>query len=189
MNNDLCRLSASDLLNLYRKKDVSPLEVTRAVLKRIDELNPKLNAFCFIASGAEETAKQSETRWTRGEPMGLLDGVPVSIKDLILTKGWPTLRGSKTIDPKGPWNDDAPATARLRETGAVLLGKTTTPEFGWKAVTDSLRHGATGNPWNAALTCGGSSGGSAAAVGLGMGAWSVGTDGGGSLRIPAAFTG
>ena len=78
MNNDLCRLSASDLLNLYRKKDVSPLEVTRAVLKRIDELNPKLNAFCFIASDAEEKARQSETRWMRGEPMGLLDGVPVS---------------------------------------------------------------------------------------------------------------
>jgi aspartyl-tRNA(Asn)/glutamyl-tRNA(Gln) amidotransferase subunit A len=115
--------------------------------------------------------------------------VPTSIKDLLLTRGWPTVRGSTLIDESGPWADDAPTVARLRETGAVLLGKTTTPEFGWKGVTDSLRYGATGNPWDPSMTPGGSSGGSAAAVALGMGAWSVGTDGGGSLRIPAAFTG
>jgi aspartyl-tRNA(Asn)/glutamyl-tRNA(Gln) amidotransferase subunit A len=123
------------------------------------------------------------------QPKGLLDGVPVSIKDLILTKGWPTLRGSKTIDPSGPWNDDAPATARLREHGAVLLGKTTTPEFGWKGVTDSPLTGITRNPWNKAKTPGGSSGGAAAAVAAGMGPLAVGTDGGGSIRIPCAFTG
>jgi Asp-tRNA(Asn)/Glu-tRNA(Gln) amidotransferase A subunit family amidase len=106
-----------------------------------------------------------------------------------LHRGWPTLRGSWLIDEQGPWTEDAPVVARLRETGAVLLGKTTTPEFGWKPVTDSQRYGATGNPWAPHLTSGGSSGGSAAAVGLRMGAWSVGTDGGGSLRVPAAFTG
>ena len=153
---DLCLLGAAELVNLYRKKDVSPVEVTRAVLKRIEDLNPKLNAFCFLSQEAISNAEESEARWLRGEPKGLLDGVPVSIKDLILTKGWPTLRGSKTIDPKGPWKDDAPATARLREHGAVLLGKTTTPEFGWKAVTDSALTGITRNPWNPAKTPGGS---------------------------------
>ncbi len=113
----------------------------------------------------------------------------MTVKDLFLTRGWPTLRGSHLIDAAGPWDEDAPAVARLRESGAVVLGKTTTPEFGWKGVTDSRRHGVTGNPWGADLTSGGSSGGSAAAVGLGMGAWSIGTDGGGSVRIPASFTG
>ena len=115
--------------------------------------------------------------------------MPVSIKDLILTRGWPTLRGSKTVDPEGPWNDDAPATARLREHGAVLLGKTNTPEFGWKGITDSALAGITRNPWNAAKTPGGSSGGAAAAVAAGMGPLAVGTDGGGSIRIPCGFTG
>jgi aspartyl-tRNA(Asn)/glutamyl-tRNA(Gln) amidotransferase subunit A len=186
---DLCSLGAAELVNLYRKKDVSPLEVTRAVLQRIEQLNPKLNAFCFVSQDAVPNAKESEARWLRGEPKGLLDGVPVSIKDLILTKGWPTLRGSKTIDPKGPWNDDAPATARLREHGAVLLGKTTTPEFGWKAVTDSALTGITRNPWNPAKTPGGSSGGAVAAVAAGMGPLAAGTDGGGSIRIPCSFTG
>ena len=121
----------------------------------------------------------------KGSRSGLLDGVPVAIKDIVLTKGWPTLRGSKTVDPKGPWNDDAPAVARLREHGAVLLGKTTTPEFGWKGVTDSPLTGITRNPWNPAKTPGGSSGGAAAAVAAGMGALAIGTDGGGSIRIPA----
>ena len=186
---DLCSLGAAELANLYRKKDVSPVEVTRAVLQRIEQLNPKLNAFCFLSREAVSNAEESEARWLRGEPKGLLDGVPVSIKDLILTKGWPTLRGSKTIDPKGPWNDDAPATARLREHGAVLLGKTATPEFGWKAVTDSALSGITRNPWNPAKTPGGSSGGAVAAVGAGMGPLAVGTDGGGSIRIPCSFTG
>ncbi|HET8744636.1 MAG TPA: amidase, partial [Ramlibacter sp.] len=119
----------------------------------------------------------------------LLDGVPVSIKDLLLTKGWPTLRGSKAVDPKGPWHDDAPATARLREQGALLIGKTTTPEFGWKGVTDSALTGITRNPWNPEKTPGGSSGGAAAAVAAGMGPLAVGTDGGGSIRIPCSFTG
>ncbi len=115
--------------------------------------------------------------------------MPTSIKDILLTEGWPTLRGTHLIDESGPWPEDAPSVARLREAGVVMIGKTTTPEFAWKGVTDSARHGVTGNPWGPELTSGGSSGGSATAVGLGMGAWSVGTDGGGSVRIPAAFTG
>ena len=190
MKNDLCSLSAAELLALYRKKKLSPVEVTRATLDRIEKLNPLLNAFCLVdKKQAMESARQSEKRWFKGSPQGQLDGVPVSIKDLLVTRGWPTLRGSKTVDPRGPWNDDAPAVARLREHGAVLLGKTTTPEFGWKGVTDSPLTGITRNPWNPKMTPGGSSGGSAAAVAAGMGPLSVGTDGGGSVRIPCSFSG
>jgi aspartyl-tRNA(Asn)/glutamyl-tRNA(Gln) amidotransferase subunit A len=190
MKNDLCSLSATDLLRLYRARKASPVEATRSVLARIDKLNPKLNCYCLVdAKSALATAKESEARWKKGAPQGLLDGVPVSIKDLLLTRGWPTLRGSRTINPKGPWNDDAPAVARLREHGAVLVGKTTTPEFGWKGVTDNPLTGITRNPWNPKLTPGGSSGGSTAAVAAGMGPLTVGTDGGGSIRIPCAFTG
>jgi len=190
MKNDLCALSATELLALYRKKSVSPVEVARAALERIGKLNPVLNAFCFLDSKATlKSARESEQRWLKGSPQGLLDGVPASIKDLIVTRGWPTLRGSKTTDPGGPWNDDAPAVARLREHGAVLLGKTTTPEFGWKGVTDSPLTGITRNPWNPKMTPGGSSGGAAAAVAAGMGPLAIGTDGGGSIRIPCSFTG
>jgi aspartyl-tRNA(Asn)/glutamyl-tRNA(Gln) amidotransferase subunit A len=188
MKNDLCALSAAELLALYRKKKLSPVEVLKAVHGRIDALNPVLNAFCHVDHSLKE-AKKSEQRWWKGSPQGLLDGVPVSIKDLLLTRGWPTLRGSRTVDPKGPWNDDAPAVARLREHGALLLGKTTTPEFGWKGVTDGPLTGITRNPWNPKMTPGGSSGGGAAAVAAGMGPLTVGTDGGGSIRIPCSFSG
>jgi aspartyl-tRNA(Asn)/glutamyl-tRNA(Gln) amidotransferase subunit A len=190
MKNDLCKLSATDLVRAYAGKRLSPVEVTRAVLERIEKLNPLLNAFCLVdEKQAMENSRQSEKRWAKGSPQGLLDGVPVSIKDLLLTRGWPTLRGSKTIDPKGPWQDDAPVVARLREHGAVLLGKTTTPEFGWKGVTDGPLTGITRNPWNPKMTPGGSSGGAAAAVASGMGPLALGTDGGGSIRIPCGFTG
>ena len=186
---DLHTLTATALLEGFRKRTLSPLEVARAVTKRVEAFNPRFNAFNLVSERFIEDAKASEARWAAGQPMGLLDGVPVSVKDIILTKGWPTLRGSKTVDPKGPWNDDAPATARLREHGALLIGKTTTPEFGWKGVTDSPLTGITRNPWNADKTPGGSSGGAAAAVAAGMGPLAVGTDGGGSIRIPCSFTG
>ena len=183
-------LSAVDLLHAYRAAQLSPVEATHAALKRIEDANPELNAFCLVdPEQALAAARESEQRWHRGEPVGLLDGVPTSIKDLVLTAGWPTLRGSHLIDPDQPWDEDAPATARLREHGAVLIGKTTSPEFGWKGVTDSPLHGVTGNPWNPQRTAGGSSGGSAAAVARGMGPLSIGTDGGGSIRIPAGFSG
>ena len=190
MNTDLCALSATELLHLYRTRKVSPVEATRAVLARIEQLNPILNCYCLVdETGALASARESEARWRMGEPKGLVDGVPTSIKDLLLTRGWPTLRGSKTIDHMGPWNDDAPAVARLREHGAVLIGKTTTPEFGWKGVTDNPLTGITRNPWNPKMTPGGSSGGSSAAIAAGMGPLTVGTDGGGSIRIPCSFTG
>ncbi len=187
---DPADLDAVELLNAYRARTLSPVEATAAVLARIGRLDPRVNAFCLVDEAAALTAaRASEARWTRNEPRGALDGVPVSIKDLLLTRGWPTLRGSYSIDAAGPWDVDAPAVARVREQGGVLVGKTTTPELGWKGVTDAPRTGVTGNPWDPTRTPGGSSGGSAAAVALGMAPLSLGTDGGGSVRIPAAFCG
>jgi aspartyl-tRNA(Asn)/glutamyl-tRNA(Gln) amidotransferase subunit A len=183
-------LSATELLEAYRSGALSPVQATQEALDRIERLNPLVNAFRLVdPAGALEAAKASEERWRRGEPHGALDGVPMSIKDILLTDGWSTLRGSRTVNPAGPWTVDGPSVARVREQGAVLLGKTTTPELAWKGVTDSPLTGVTGNPWRPELTPGGSSGGSAAAVAWGMGALSLGTDGGGSVRIPAAFTG
>ncbi len=190
MSDDIAWMSAAALVKAYRAKRLSPVEVARALLDRIDALDMHFNAFCLI--DAETTlaqAKASEARWQRGEPMGLLDGVPVGIKDLIITKGWPTLRGSETVDPAQAWNEDAPSVARLIEHGAVLIGKTTTPEFGWKGTTDSGLMGTTRNPWNNEKTPGGSSGGSSAALAAGFCPLAIGTDGGGSIRIPAGFTG
>jgi aspartyl-tRNA(Asn)/glutamyl-tRNA(Gln) amidotransferase subunit A len=190
MSSELTRLSATELVAAYGRKDLSPLEVTQAVLDGIEAFDPQVNAFCVVdGERAIEAARTSEARWQRGEPLGLVDGVPATIKDIVLAAGWPTLRGSLAVARDQDWSDDAPATARLREHGAVLLGKTTTPEFGWKGVTDSPLTGITRNPWNTDLTPGGSSGGAAAACALGLGALHVGTDGGGSIRIPAGFTG
>ena len=190
----LADCTATELLQLYQSGQASPVEATRAVLARIDALNPALNAFCLVAhESALQSARDSEARWQKfrqgGKPCGELDGVPVSIKDLILTRGMATLRGSHTVDANQPWEVDAPATARLREAGAVILGKTTTPEFGCKGETNSPRTGITRNPWDVSKTPGGSSGGAAAAVASGMGPLAIGTDGAGSVRIPAAFCG
>lgn len=182
--------TAVELVQGYRAKTISPVEATQEALAAIDALNGDVNAFVLVDhQGALAAARASEARWHAGEPLGPGDGVPTSIKDALWTRGWPTLRGSWLIDEAGPWDEDAPCAARLRETGAVLLGKTTTPEYSWKGVTDSPRFGVTVNPWDPTKTAGGSSGGSAASVGLGMGVWSVGTDAGGSVRIPAGFTG
>ncbi|MDA1097950.1 MAG: amidase [Proteobacteria bacterium] len=190
MSDELIRMSAVDLIAGYRQGRFSPVDATTAVLDRIHAVNAKINAFMIIDDeGAMASAKQSEARWAKGEPKGLVDGVPTTIKDLMLTKGWPTLKGSLTIDPAGPWDEDAPCVARLREHGAVLLGKTTTPEVGWKGLTESALSGITRNPWNLAKTPGGSSGGAAAALAADMGPLAVGSDGGGSIRIPSAFTG
>ncbi len=187
---DLTQRPAHELLAMFAARSVSPVEVTQAVLDRIEAINPAINAFCLVAADeALAAAAASEIRWQRGEPVGPLDGVPTSIKDLILTKGWPTRRGSHTVAPDQPWDVDAPVTARLREAGAILIGKTTTPEFGCKGETNSDLTGITRNPWDPTKTPGGSSGGTAAAVAAGLGPLSVGTDGAGSVRIPAAFCG
>ena len=187
---DLTTCTATELLRLYRGGQASPVEATQAVLARIARLNPTLKAYCHVAEeDALAAARASEARWQRGQPCGPLDGVPASIKDLILTRGWPTLRGSRTVDANQPWDTDAPVTARLREAGAVLLGKTSTPEFGCKGETNSPRTGISRNPWDISRTPGGSSGGAAAAIAAGLGPLAVGTDGAGSVRIPAAFCG
>jgi aspartyl-tRNA(Asn)/glutamyl-tRNA(Gln) amidotransferase subunit A len=190
MSFEIAKLTAQDLGAEYRAKSLSPVEATRAALDHIERLNGVVNAFCLVdRDRALVDAKASEDRFQRGEPLGPLDGVTATIKDLLISKDWPTLRGSRSIDPNQPWPDDAPSVARLREQGVVFLGKTTTPEFGWKGVTDSALCGITRNPWDVTKTPGGSSGGAAVAAALCMGALHLGTDGGGSIRIPAAFTG
>jgi aspartyl-tRNA(Asn)/glutamyl-tRNA(Gln) amidotransferase subunit A len=190
LSDDLHWLPATALLAMYARKQTSPVEVTRAVLAQLKRLNPKLNALNLVdETGALASAAASSARWAKGTPAGKLDGVPVSIKDILLTKGWPTLRGSKLVDPNQAWTEDAPCTARLREAGAVIIGKTTSPEFGWKALGDSPLTGITRNPWGLERTSGGSSAGAAAAVAAGIGPMSMGTDGGGSIRIPASFCG
>ena len=189
-NTQPAELPATELLAAYAAGTLSPVEACEAALQRINDHDPAVNAYCLVdPDTALRDARESENRWHRGQPVGRLDGVPTSIKDIFLTRGWPTLRGSRTIDPAGPWTEDAPAVAHLRAHNAVIVGKTTTPELAWKAVTDSPRQGTTRNPWNTARTAGGSSGGAAAAVATGMGPLALGTDGGGSVRIPAAFCG
>ena len=190
MSADLAALTARELTHLFRCGEASPVEATHAVLTRIEALNGAYNAFCLVdASCALRDAQVSQARWRAGTPASNIDGVPATVKDIILTRGWPTLRGSRTIQPSQSWDEDAPAVARLREAGAVILGKTTTPEFGWKAVCDSPLTGITRNPWDRAKTSGGSSGGAAVAAALQMGCLHLGTDGGGSIRIPAGFSG
>src|SRR6476660_2662874 len=130
MTTNLAFTSALALLDLYRRRQASPVEALQACFAQIAKHGDALNVFAFLdEEGALAGARESEARWQRGAPDGALDGVPVTIKDLILTRGWPTLRGSKTIDPTGPWTTDAPVTARLREARAIIVGKTTTPEM------------------------------------------------------------
>lgn len=186
----LALLSAVELIEGYEAGRFSPVDALEAVLAQLDRLEPQLNAFCLVdRESATAQAQASAMRWKKGQPQGLLDGVPVSVKDIILTSGWPTLRGSRTINPEQAWDEDGPAVARLREHGAVLFGKTTTPEFAFKGVTDSPLTGVTRNPWNTSLTPGGSSGGSGAAVAAGISPLALATDAGGSVRIPASFSG
>jgi aspartyl-tRNA(Asn)/glutamyl-tRNA(Gln) amidotransferase subunit A len=187
---DIAFLSATELLARYRAKTLSPVTVIEETLRRIETYEGALNAFVlYDPESAVAAARASEARWQKGEPHGLLDGVPVAIKDTQLTRGWPSLVGSRTIDPNQSWHEDAPATAGLRRENAILFGKTTTPEFGWKPTTDSPLCGVTRNPWNLERSPGGSSGGSAAAVLAGICPLAIGTDAGGSIRIPASFSG
>ena len=189
VTDDLLWRSALDLASLIRTKQVSPVEVADLVLARIEAVNPKLNAFCCVAAEAARTAaREAEIAVMKGEPLGLLHGVPFSAKDVLDTRGIPTTHGSRLFADGIP-DRDAVAVGRLRAGGAVILGKTATSEFGHKAVTESPLFGITRNPWNLDCTPGGSSGGAAAAVAGGLGPIALGTDGGGSVRIPAAFCG
>jgi aspartyl-tRNA(Asn)/glutamyl-tRNA(Gln) amidotransferase subunit A len=190
MADEIAYLPATRLIDLYRAKQLSPVTVMTETLARLERYEGALNAFVlYDPEGAMAAARASEARWQKGAPQGLLDGIPVALKDTLLTRGWPRLMGSRTIDPIQAWPEDAPVPARLREAGAVFFGKTTTPEFGWKGATDSPLTGVTRNPWNLERTPGGSSGGSGVALLAGICPLAVGTDAGGSIRIPASFCG
>lgn len=190
MPDDISFLSAAELLSRYRTKELSPVDVVKDSVRRLETFDGALNAFVlYDPESALAAARASEARWQKGEPQGLLDGVPVAIKDTQLTRGWPRLVGSRTIDPNQVWNEDAPSVAGLRRENVIFIGKTTTPEFGWKPTTDSPFSGVTRNPWNLERSPGGSSGGSAAALAAGICPIALGTDAGGSIRIPASFSG
>jgi aspartyl-tRNA(Asn)/glutamyl-tRNA(Gln) amidotransferase subunit A len=185
----LCALGVEELTRQYGKNELSPVDVIRAVLSRAEEIDGKLNAFTRIDhEGALASAAASERRWRRQEPLSEIDGIPTTIKDIVWVKNFPTGYGSLSTD-RLPAETDCPAVGRLRDAGAVFVGLTTTPEFGWKAVTDSPLTGVTRSPWDSRLTPGGSSGGAAVAAATGAGVLHLGTDGGGSIRIPAAFCG
>jgi aspartyl-tRNA(Asn)/glutamyl-tRNA(Gln) amidotransferase subunit A len=180
--------TAEEMLALYATGRLSPVEVLQAVTERVARHNPSLNAFAVLNPRALEAAGASAARWRAGRPMGLLDGVPVTVKDLVDVAGFPTRRGSRTTAPD-PVTDDAPMVVGLKAAGAVILGKTTSTEFGWKSPGDCPLHGITRNPWSPAHTPGGSSSGAGAAGAAGFGPLHVGTDAGGSIRIPAAWCG
>jgi amidase len=186
---DLCFVPATELARLYRARKASPLEVMRAVFDRIDAVNPTVNAYVTLArEDALRQARAATTALKRGRALPPLHGVPVSIKDLTDTKGIRTTSGSKIDEHRVP-DEDSLVVARLKVAGAIVVGKTNTPEFGAGGNTFNAVFGATRNPWNTALTCGGSSGGAAVALATGMGPLAQGSDLGGSLRTPAAFCG
>ena len=185
---DPALMTAEDLLALYASRSLSPVEALQAVTERVARHNPRINAFAVMNPGALADAHASAARWRVGRPMGALDGVPVTVKDLVDMAGLPTRRGSRLTSPE-PAVDDAPSVVGLRQAGAVIIGKTTTTEFGWKSPGDCPLHGITRNPWNLHHTPGGSSSGAGAAAAACFGPLHIGTDAGGSVRIPAAWSG
>jgi aspartyl-tRNA(Asn)/glutamyl-tRNA(Gln) amidotransferase subunit A len=185
---DPALMSAEDLLVHYARGSLSPVEALQAVTERIARLNPRFNAFAVMNPHALAAAGESAARWRAGRPNGALDGVPATVKDLVDVAGLPTRRGSRLSDA-APVPDDAPLVTGLREAGAVIVGKTTTTEYGWKTPGDCPLHGITRNPWNTDRTSGGSSAGAAVAAAACFAPLNVGTDAGGSIRIPAAWCG
>jgi aspartyl-tRNA(Asn)/glutamyl-tRNA(Gln) amidotransferase subunit A len=186
---DILALDATALVHAYRRRTLSPREVVDAVLAAIERHNPVVNAFCLVdADGARQAAQASEQRWMREAPAGLLDGVPFTIKDAIMWTGKPSRAGSRT-SPSDPAKENGPAVDDLLQAGAIPIGKTTLPEFGWKAVSDSPLTGITRNPWDTRMTAGGSSSGAGVAAALNLGPLHLGMDSAGSIRIPASFCG
>jgi aspartyl-tRNA(Asn)/glutamyl-tRNA(Gln) amidotransferase subunit A len=186
---DFAFTDAAALAQAFRLRKLSPVEVAMTLLDRIDTLDPLVNAVVY--SNRQFTlamAKAAEARYRAQRPLSSLDGVPATIKDLSAVAGMPLQRGSRTRDPRTPVAEDTPCVARLREAGVVFLAKTATPEAGCKVVTRSLVHGVTANPYDLTKTPGGSSGGASAALALGFGPLAVGSDGAGSIRIPASST-
>ncbi len=181
--------TAAELAAAYRRGETTPTEVVDAHLARLADLEPTLNAFVVVdGDGARQAAAAASERWWAGRPLSPLDGVPVTVKDIVNMVGFANRMGSTTTSPD-VCTEDAPAVARLREAGAVIVGKTTTSEFGWKGMTDTALCGVTRNPWNTQHTPGGSSGGAGASLAAGIGAIAYGNDGGGSIRIPASYCG
>ena len=186
---DLCYTPATELNRLIRTKALSPVELTSAMLARIDEINPKINAFSTLtAELATEQAKQAEQAVMDGAELGSLHGIPMTIKDLTATGNIPTMRGSH-IFANAVTDYDAPIYTRLLKAGAVMLGKTTTSEFGWKGCSDSPLTGVTHNPWKLGMNAGASSAGAGAAAAAALGTLHQGSDGAGSIRMPAGFCG
>jgi len=181
-------LSAEEMLGYFARRQLTPVDVLQAITERVARLNPGLNAFAVMNPGALQAAGESTSRWRTGRPLGILDGVPCTVKDLVDLAGFPTRRGSRTTSAD-PVPDDAPMVAGLKAAGAVIIGKTTTTEFGWKSPGDCPLHGITRNPWNPTYTTGGSSSGAGAAGAASFGPLHIGTDAGGSVRIPAAWCG
>jgi len=189
MATELWQRPAHELAGLIASKAVSPVDLTKVVLERIDRLQPTLNAFITVCHDAAlDAARQAEQAVMDGKPLGPLHGVPYAVKDLVNTAGVRTTFGSLLYEHNVP-DEDAVAAARMKAAGGILLGKTTTPEFGHKSLTDAPLFGRSCNPWDLSRSCGGSSGGAAAAVAAGLGPIGIATDGGGSTRIPAACCG
>ena len=187
--NEICRMDAVHLAEAIRSRAVSPVEVIDAVLDRMDRLEPTLHAFCTpTPDAAREDARRIEADLTSGRDAGPLAGVPVGIKDLVATKGVPTVMGSWAYRDFVPDEDDV-VVERLKDAGAIVLGKTNVPEFGYSGVGHNPVFETTVNPWDTTKTSGGSSAGSGAAVAAGMGPFAIGSDGGGSVRIPSSFCG
>jgi aspartyl-tRNA(Asn)/glutamyl-tRNA(Gln) amidotransferase subunit A len=183
-------LSIGEILRAYRGRELSPVEYLDHVLARIDAHNPVINAFFHVdAEGARAQAKESERRWLKGSPAGPLDGIPFSLKDNIATRGMPSPLGLKVKAGAPPAKEDAPVVARLREAGAIPIGKNTQPELACLTGCISGLYGIGRNPWDTSKTPGGSSGGSAAALAADMVPLTIGGDSGGSIRIPASYTG
>ena len=186
---EIAFLSIGELVKQYRAKALSPVAVTEIALARIKAWNPRINAFRMIdEAAAMAAARASERRWRKNVPLGALDGVPISVKDTLQIKGYPTRKGSRLTD-ETPAGENAPVVDRVLEQGAVILGITTTPEFGVGPVTISPLTGITRNPWDPSKGSGGSSGGAAAAVAAGLGYAALGADAGGSIRIPSSLCG
>jgi aspartyl-tRNA(Asn)/glutamyl-tRNA(Gln) amidotransferase subunit A len=187
--NELCRLSVAELSTGFSCGKFTPLEVAQATLARAEQVQERFNAFSLIdADAALAMATESTARWRSGAPFSGIDGVPTTIKDIVWVKDRTVRYGSRTTSTQ-PCTQDAPSVKRLRAAGAVFIGITTTPEFGWKAITESPLTGVTRNPWNPKMTPGGSSGGAVVAAATGAGVLHIGTDGGGSIRIPSSLTG
>src|SRR3954452_9013026 len=186
---DLGFLPATELAELIRTKKLSPVEYMQALLARIAALEPKVNAFAYLAADqAMDAARQAEAKLMSGDRIGRLHGVPVTIKDLANTKDMPTQSGSLIMQGHQP-TEDTPVVPRLRDDGAIILGKTTTSEFGWTGVSHSPLTGITSNPWKLGYNAGASSAGAEAASAAGYGPLHQGSDGAGSIRMPSHFCG